>query len=408
MDNIILVVLTIFGTYFLFYSLYWLVLVLTSLVPFRPRRAVTAEVPEMLLVLPAYKPGEVFFKVLDSVSRAVAGKRIKVLVLLQEPDDDRFASRATALGFEVRNRKFSHIPGNSYQHALRYIASVIRRGIRAGMWNPEFVMLVDKDNLINKEYFDVIPSNFYEQYDVIQGQRKSLSSESGIAFFDHISETLNDAMFRSGKMPIGGAVEISGSGMLIETALFVQMIKKLDPNAPGFDKNLMSLMLANPRDIRTVFWPASFLEEEKTADLAVHGQQRIRWFGEQYYNAIHQAWPLLKAFVRYRRWAAFDYIITLWRPPRSIQLLIAPVMAILEWVFYLLSGTWFAGFPVFTVSFGALCLAVFIFLSGTGQLREALRFALLIPRLVWVNFSSARRSLQKKNLGKFIHTEHRI
>ena len=65
----------------------------------------------------------------------------------------------------------------------------------------------------------------------------------------------------------------------------------------------------------------------KTTDLEAHNPQRLRWFGEQYYNALYHARDLVASAFRYRRLAAFDYLLTLWRPPRSLQVVITPMLA---------------------------------------------------------------------------------
>jgi len=195
-----------------------------------------------------------------------------------------------------------------------------------------------------------------------------LSVNNAVAFFDNTTEALNDSMFRKAKQNVGLMIEISGSGALIETELFIQAINSLDPKAPGFDKNFMVQLLSHKRDVRTIYWPASELFEEKTSAMDAHNPQRLRWFGEQYYNALYHAKTLLKAAHTYRRTAALDYLVTLWRPPRSVQVVAVPVAAVMEvtWFFYF--GAWPVYFPIFTVSAVVLALAIIIFLVSQESL----------------------------------------
>ncbi|MFN7258334.1 MAG: hypothetical protein ACK5TU_00425, partial [Cyclobacteriaceae bacterium] len=76
------------AVYLTFYSFYWLCLTLLGL----PSRSSNfsdslSTSPEILLILPAYKPGERFLDVLDSLPKAIQKRNIKVLVLLQDADE---------------------------------------------------------------------------------------------------------------------------------------------------------------------------------------------------------------------------------------------------------------------------------------------------------------------------------
>ncbi len=395
--------------FFLFYSLYWLALIVLGYAnPIAWQENKNKRNPHLLLVLPAYKPGPIFMEVLNSIEKAIKErKNINVYVLLQEADGD-YVNFVKSKGFFVEEKSFGHLGGNSYQHALRHITKTIKRECKKGTWSPEFLMLVDKDNLLDENYFTNIPESIYESYDIIQGKRSSLLVNNSVAFFDTTTEALNDTMFRKAKQNMGLMIEISGSGALIETELFIEAIISLDPKAPGFDKNFMVQLLSNKRDVRTIYWPASELFEEKTSTIDAHNPQRLRWFGEQYYNALYHGKTLLNAALTYRRMAAFDYIITLWRPPRSIQVVITPFAAIMEIAWYLFSGSWPLYLPLFTVSVVILGFAVVLFLISQRALGAALTHGFQLPKLAFYNLFNAAKSIKKENHGKFIHTTHKL
>lgn len=397
------------AVFLLFYSLYWLALILLGYAnPKTTDLGKNRLNPNLLLILPAYKPGPIFKEVLNSIEKAIEKRtHIEVYVLLQEADAE-YVDFAKRKGYYVEEKNFGHLAGNSYQHALRHISRTIQRECNRGTWSPEFLMLIDKDNLLDEDYFNNIPASIYESYDIIQGKRSSLSVSSDVAFFDSTTEALNDSMFRKAKQNIGLMIEISGSGALIETELFIEAISGLDSNAPGFDKNFMVQLLSNKRDVRTIYWPASQLHEEKTCAIEAHNPQRVRWFGEQYYNALYHGKTLLKAAVNYRRWAAFDYLITLWRPPRSIQVMITPLLAGIEIGWFVYSGSWPLYVPLFTASAVIVSLSVTLFLVSQQALGTACRHALQLPKLAFHNLFNAIRSIRKENQGKFIHTTHKL
>jgi cellulose synthase/poly-beta-1,6-N-acetylglucosamine synthase-like glycosyltransferase len=393
--------------YFCFYGLYWLVLVLAGKEKVIKHASLYNDNPEILLVLPAYQPGPIFLKVLDAVATASHNRNIKTFVLLQHADS-KYGDYARQKGFWVESKEFDHLPGNSYQHALRYITQRINSKQNLGRINPEFVMLLDKDNLIAPDFFSHIPPHVYDQFDIIQGKRLSLSTTNAVSFFDHMAERLNDTMFRYAKQNLGCMIEISGSGALIETDLFIDTIQRLDKQAPGFDKNFMVNLLDSKREVRTIFWPACTLQEEKTSAIEAHNPQRIRWFGEQYYNALYHGSQLMNSAIRHKRWAPVDYLLTLCRPPRSVQVMLVSLLALLELGIYALTNNWVLMLPVMVIAASLQSIALTIFVIRQKALLKSLRYSLRLPMLAIYNFGNAIKSIRKENQGKFIHTKHHL
>lgn len=397
----------IIAVYLCFYGLYWLVLVLAGKEKVNKNSSLYNDNPEVLLVLPAYQPGPIFLKVLDAVAKASHNRNIKTYVLLQHADS-KYGDYARQKGFWVESHEFDHLPGNSYQHALRYIAQRISAQQNVGSINPEFVMLLDKDNLIAQDFFNQIPPHVYDQFDIIQGKRLSLSTTNAVSFFDHMAERLNDTMFRYAKQNLGCMIEISGSGALIETDLFIDTIQRLDKQAPGFDKNFMVNLLDSKREVRTIFWPACTLQEEKTSAIEAHNPQRIRWFGEQYYNALYHGSQLMNSAIRHKRWTPVDYLLTLCRPPRSVQVMLVSLLALLEVGVYALTDSWLFIFPIMLIAASLQTVALTIFVIRQKALLKSLRYSLRLPMLAIYNFNNALKSIRKENQGKFIHTKHHL
>lgn len=405
---VIQILFTCLAVYLTFYSLYWLCL---TLIGFSHRsssyKTVSAHTPEILLILPAYQPSERFLDVLDALPKAIQNRNIKVLVLLQDADE-RYFHYASAKGFITIQKSFSHLSGNSYQHALRFITQWIEEQRIRGTCHPEFVMLIDKDNVIAPDFFDRITPYQFDQFDILQGARRSVATSTTIAFFDHLSERLNDLLYRSAKEKAHLLIEISGSGALIETDLFIRCIHQLDLHAPGFDKNFMVQLLTQARPVKTTFLPHCLVTEEKTSSIQNHNPQRIRWFGEQYYNAIHHAGTLLRAAIQYRRISALDYWVTLCRPPRSIQVVISPILCLAECAYYWNMNEWPVGLPLFSLSWLMLLIAILAFLVHEQALLKATSSTGSLIKLAYCNFFNAIKSVRAENKGKFIHTTHHL
>lgn len=389
-----------------FYSLFWLISTFLGLSYKAPGSGSHSGNPEILLLLPAYKPSPIFHDVLKAVAKAIRGRNIKVLVLLQEAGPG-FKSAAQSLGFMVEEKAFSHLPGNSYHHALQYLTGRIDR-LTHQQWRPKFVMLLDKDNMIDVQFFDKVAPGLYERYDVLQGRRVSLNTDQSTSFFDTVSEGLNDLMFRAAGCKAGDTLEISGSAALIRTGLFKEAIDTLNPKAPGFDKNFMVNILTTADKTRMVYLPYCIVREEKTHTIAAHNPQRLRWFGEQYFNAIFSSRTLLRTWATKRRWSALWYLIVLYRPPRSVQVLVLPLLLAGE-----LGLAWYMG-DLSSTFIPVLLSTCFVGLSGwltLGHLHlrsKAMHFIIHLPVLAMHNIVNAFKSIKSENRGKFIHTDHQL
>lgn len=393
----------ILAGYLGFYSFYWLFATLLG-TEYKGRKGKENKqlVPSIIILLPAYKPGKIFSSVLQRVHLLKEKHpNIEVLCLMQHARD-QFIQEAKSFGFLVEDKAFDHLEGNSYHHALKYLVKLIQNFNTL----PQFTMILDKDNIIDSSFLEAIPADYFDKYEVIQGKREALSSDGSTSLFDQVSELLNDVMFRAANSRLKTLPEISGSAALIETKVFCNAIKNLDLKAPGYDKSFMvQLLTGNP--IKGIFVPEAKIYEEKTDDLNSFQPQRVRWFGEQYYNALFSGKKLINAWLN-GSWSAFIYLIILWRPPRSIQLFIVPLLGVLESTLFLVSKEWFLGFPVMSIASLMIIIAILIFLIHHHLLGKAIIYGMHLPGLVFANFKSAFNSIKPKNRGQFIHTEHKL
>lgn len=393
--------------YLFFYSLFWFLTVLFgSFYRFKETdKDPKTGISDIIFLLPAYKPNKIFIEVLKAIKTATGDrKNIKLFILFQEADKE-IVRQADALGYYYQEKSFKGFSGNSYHHALQYVVSEIRRLEQAGMWSPSHLILIDKDNILSPNFIDEIEKGFLMRYDVVQGRRLPFDAKTKEQMFDTISESLNDLMFRAAKSFFGLTLEISGSGVGFKFDVFEEAVQYLDKKAPGMDKNLMVGLLS--RGVRTIFNPNATLYEEKTDDPQALHAQRTRWLGVQYYIALTYGKKLLVTGLKKMQWSPIDYAITLMRPPRSVQVIVVPLLALIESAFYLLSGQFFYAFPVFGISALLLVLGVAIFLKATGTTPLFFRLATALPQFALSNLTAAIKGVQKKRQGTFIHTEHK-
>lgn len=370
------------------YTTYMFVLVLFGMFN-RSDRSGDSELPSIKILLPAYKPDEVFMKVLAQLKRVTNGLPVEVFILFQYADL-KYCQRAGKLGFEYEIKAFDHLKGNSYQHALKYLTEH-----HLPEASSDYVMILDKDNLMAADFFEELKKIDLSGFDLVQSVRRPLEVGNGLQIFDALSERFNDLMLRAGKCLWGAPVELSGSAALIKTEIFKRCIDQLDPLAPGFDKNFMVNLLTGYRSLKTTFSDQLVVFEEKTASDENYNAQRLRWFGEQYYNAFYKAGKLLTAALK-GNLKCLDYWVSLTRPPRVVLFVMSFVLAAVD----LWDGQPSLLSLAFVMNYLTFLMVAFPYLDRI-KTSDLVRGGWKVLRS---NVIRSMISLNKKHLGTFIHT----
>ena len=99
--------------------------------------------------------------------------------------------------------------------------------------------------------------------------------------------------------------------------------------------------------------------------------------------------------------ASLDYLITLYRPPRSIQIVLLPIVMVLELLIIKSLG-------IFSYSFLFTVGGIVVFLLKENAWKSAFILAEKLPLMALRNFKSAANGVSKKQQGKFISTERSL
>jgi len=373
----------------LFFAVYGLTLVVAGS-SYKAKKAPKSTLPSIKVLLPAYQPDAIFLKVLESLEKAKKNYPVDVFILFQHADKE-IVNASLKYGYGHIEKAFDHLPGNSYRHALQYLCAE-----HLSETSHEYTMILDKDNIVDESFFDQLSRIAVTDYHVIQGARNPLKTTEGIQLFDAISEKYNDLMLRQGKIRLGGALEVSGSAAVIKTDLFKKAITNLDEKAPGYDKNFMVRLLSHSEKLNTTFVEDMKVYEEKTAEIENYQSQRLRWFGEQYFNAVYNFIPLVKNAFLKGKFRSLDYWFTLIRPPRSLQLVITALFSAFDLIDGNL-GYYSLPFLCNIVSFGIVALHIM-------KLSQLTQFAGGVVSILKSNLLTSIVCLQKRYLNTFIHT----
>ena len=383
----------------LFYSFYMFSAMVAAMF-YKPAEypANTDFIHPVLVFYPAYKPDRNLIKNLAFMKKELIGLNASIYVLSQE-GGAQINAEIKNLADYVDEKAFSHLNGNSYHHALEYAVNRISEFEKERGANFDSVLLMDPDNRMDAISVSRLIQGRKSGAHVVLSQRKSANAINATSIFDGLAERLNDYMFRRAKDVVKLTPELSGSGMLMETSLFKKAVIALDKKAPGMDKQLLINMMFGCESLLINYDEKAIVSDEKTTDAKSFNRQRLRWFGNQYYNAKKFGWKLITS----GRKSLIDYAIVLFRPPRSFQILATMLFVPID-----LAAFYFGMivFPIVTISAIISACSVVLFLISEGRLKTVVKALPAMFLTSVVNGFTVLKSLKPGNQGSFIHTRN--
>lgn len=389
--------------YFIFYTVYMLISIPGALIfkmRFRkPEQAKTNR--KIAVMLPAYKPNAMFLNVIDAIqNQKYDSKKYDIFVLAQKCEKsvlEEIKKRRTV----VFEKSFENSPGNPYLFALNFFIDRIEEYAISQNSKYDAILLVDKDNLLEPDYLELINQRFDQGHVAVQGRRRPINLDTNAACLDYLSENMNDQMLRATKAAFGLSAEISGSGMAFDFDLYKRAISTVDFQSPVHDKTFLLELIKLKTHV--FYEPNAILYEEKTEDYGAISNQRTRWLGGQIYLFRKNFFRLIGLGMKQIRIDPVDYAFTLFKIPRALHvpgLFLWGILSLVLPAYSLLN--YFQWFVLLFLYFFTILFHMVIDrapLSVYKALFSSPLFILSIAR-------SAFKSIFGKIQGKFIHTRH--
>jgi cellulose synthase/poly-beta-1,6-N-acetylglucosamine synthase-like glycosyltransferase len=264
----------------------------------------------------------------------------------------------------------------------------------------DVAVILDADNIMEKEFLVKINHCFNNGWTAIQGQRTAKNKNTSFAILDGLSEVIANHINRQGAYTLGLSSPLIGSGMAFQFSLLHDVINQIDPNCVAEDKELQIAILRNSQKIH--YLKNAIVFDEKVDNVEVFQNQRKRWMRSHYDYAKKLFFPGLKSLVK-GQFSIFNIAILLnIQLPRLMNLGLLTFLTLISLLFHN-----FTFLP-----FWYWCLA---------WLGYALSFFLAIPlswynKAFFVSMLAAPKALfamlllhfkLKGSSKKFIHTPHK-
>lgn len=280
---------------------------------------------------------------------------------------------------------------------VSFVQSTKSKAIRAALdampTDYQGVVILDADNVMQKDFLQKVNNRLTQGYQAIQGRRVAKNDNSSVAILDGLSEDVNNWIYCRGHFALGLSSRLAGSGMAFAYNVFKQTMSQVDA-VGGFDKELEVRLTA--QRIRIAYDPTAEVLDEKVSKKEVFYTQRKRWISAQF-SMFARFFSLGMSNLLKGNFDNFNKVLQLALPPR----LILPVaLALLSIVGILLN--WY---PIFWMSAlllnaGGMLLAIPKSFWLSGKWTSLYR----LPVAIW---QTLRAVFHLKGANKkFIHTPH--
>lgn len=142
----------------------------------------------------------------------------------------------------------------------------------------DVVMVLDADNIMEKNVLTEVNMAFEAGYKVIQTHRVAKNKETAFAFLDAVNEEISNHIYRKGPFALGLSAALIGSGMAFEYNYFKRLIAGIGDTV-GEDKE-MDFRIAKDK-VKIAYLHHTLVFDEKVENARVFTRQRTRWLASQ-------------------------------------------------------------------------------------------------------------------------------
>jgi cellulose synthase/poly-beta-1,6-N-acetylglucosamine synthase-like glycosyltransferase len=272
----------------------------------------------------------------------------------------------------------------------------INAALRALEKDYDVAIVLDADNLMEKDFLKKVNTAFSAGNKVVQAHRVAKNMDTYYSILDAASEEINNHIFRKGHRVIGLSSALIGSAMAFEYSYFCDMMEKVEV-VGGFDKEIEVLTLA--QKIKIEYLPDAFVYDEKVPNAKVFSNQRRRWLSAQLHFFGKSFVPATKALFTQGNIDLFDKAVQFVLIPRILLLGLLTFINVIYFAF--------APFELF-VEWGILfLLCLFTFAISTPLYLYNMRTLLALMKIPSGFYHMLLSLLKIKGANKeFIHTKH--
>ncbi len=378
--------------YFGFASIYVFVFAFAGLFKAREKKTIFQKQRKIAVLIPGYKEDAVIVDVAQQALKQNYSNDLFDVIIIADSFQQNTLAQLKALPLRVVEVSFEK---STKSKALNKAMEVIGDAY-------DVALILDADNIMERDFLTKINSAFNQGYKVVQGHRVAKNTNTSFAILDAVSEEVNNHIFRKGHRALGLSSALIGSGMAFDYFFFKKMMSRVKA-VGGFDKEL-ELKLLKKR-IKIEYLHNALVLDEKVQKSEVFANQRKRWLSAQFIYFQRYAWAGFKELILKGNVDFADKVYQMVSPPRVLLLGLVVVFTTVYLILDVLNADVTFVSPVFWYCSLLLTLLAFAFsIPKKYYSKKTLMAVMTLPKAFLLMFLSLFR-LKGAN-KKFIHTQH--
>ncbi len=394
LKNILIVPEIVFAVYLGFATIYFFVFAVAAHFYREKKHTGKSKRYKVALLIPSYKEDSVIVATtISALNHETVNADVDTIVIADSLKSETI-SKINKTGAKVIPVFFEKsTKAKSINEALNVISN-----------KYDYVIILDADNIMKENFIDEILVRLEQGFRIIQGHRTAKNSNTNFAVLDGLSESVNNAIFRTGHRAMGLSSSIIGSGFACEYQLFKQLMKQIDA-VGGFDKQLELILIE--RKITIGYAKDAIVYDEKVQQSEVFVNQRRRWLSAQFVYFRRSIGYGLMHFYKNGNFKYIEKILQFALPPRILTIGLTFIIAVIHfsWNYFndasfnILSVIWLG---LFFLSIIAVIISIPISKYNLNLFKSLLSIpkGFLLTLLALFKIKGANQ--------KFIHTTHGI
>lgn len=256
--------------YFIYVALYSLLFSIAGLFYRNPsfKSPTEAKFAKLAILIPAYKEDSVIINVAQQALNQTYPKAFYDVIIIADSLEE--STLDTLKSLDV----ITHVVNFEKSTKVKSLQSALNT-----YGNYDFVVVLDADNVMERNFLDIVNKCYEQGWKAIQGKRTAKNKNSPMAILDGISETIGNHINRQGAIALGLSSPIIGSGMAFEYGLLKNIMNSIN-SVGGFDKELQVRVLNMGHKI--YYLKNMIVFDEKVDNTQVFKNQRRRWLSSHY------------------------------------------------------------------------------------------------------------------------------
>lgn len=262
----------------------------------------------------------------------------------------------------------------------------------------EALMIIDSDNMVDKNILKQINNYFHVGFEAVQGIRAAKNLDTMIAKLDAARDIYYH--FFDGKVlfQLGSSATLAGSGMAFTVDLYKKCLENTPIKGAGFDKVLQYLILCHQK--RIAFCETAIVYDQKTSQSDQLVNQRSRWINT-WFRYFKFGFKLISQSIKNFNFNQFLFGIVLLRPPLFLLILLSGLFFLIN--SYLLNIT---AMIIWTISFLSFIITFVLALNVSHTDKKIYKALYSIPIFIYYQVISL---LNAKNANqRSVATKHQV